>query len=120
MSICVLESMCLCAFKRALTQQRGSRAATEGGLTTVECRGAVDISRHERRFRLLPNRVVPHPADPTLEEGAERSEWQQTDNTLNIETRWVDFVTQWGCCNQNCRARSNPQRTIGKHGRQRD
>lgn len=91
-----------------------------GGLTTVECRGAIDISRHEGRFRLLPNRVVPHPADPTLEEGAERSEWQQTDNKLNIETRRVEFVTQWGCCNQNCGACSNPQRTIGKHARQRD
>lgn len=48
----------------------------EGGLTAVECRGAVDISCHERRFCLLPHRVVPHPADATLEEGAGRSEWQ--------------------------------------------
>lgn len=47
---------------------------TEGGLTAVECRGAIDVSCHERRFRLLPNRVVPHPADPTLEEGAQHSE----------------------------------------------
>lgn len=86
----------------------------EGGLTAVECWGVIDISRHERRFRLLSNRVVPHPADPTLEEGAELSEWQQTDNTpitnnkLNIETRRVDFVSQWGSCNQNGGARSNP------------
>lgn len=45
----------------------------EGRLTTVEGRSVVDISRHEGRFRLLPNRVVPHPADPTLEEGAQHT-----------------------------------------------
>lgn len=31
----------------------------------------------------------------------------------------VDFVTQWGFCNQNGGAHSNPQRTIGKYARQR-
>lgn len=72
----------------------------EGGLTTVECRGAVDISRHERRLRLLSNRVVPHPADPTLEEGAGHSERQQIHNKLNIATQWVDSGTQQGSCNQ--------------------
>lgn len=63
---------------RAPRSTEGSGAAIEGGLTAVQCRRAVDICRHEGRFRLLPNRVIPHPADPTLEEGAERSEWQQT------------------------------------------
>lgn len=60
----------------------------EGGLTAVERRGAIDVSCHERRFRLLPNRVVPHPADPTLEEGAQRCELQRTEDKLNIEARW--------------------------------
>lgn len=58
----------------------------EGGLTAVECRGAIDIPRHERRFRLLSNRVVPHPADSTLEEGAELSEWQQTDKQVKYRS----------------------------------
>lgn len=84
-------------------------ARTEAGLTTVEGGGVVDISRHEGRFRLLPNRVVPHPADPTLEEGAQSSELQEEDNKLNIETPRVDCVTQQDACDQNCVARSNLQ-----------
>lgn len=68
----------------------------EGGLTAVECWGAIDFSRHERRFRLLSNRVVPHPADPTLEEGAELGEWQQTHDTLNIEAQWGGLCNSAG------------------------
>lgn len=91
----------------------------EEGLTAVERWSAIDIARHERRLCLLPNRVIPHPADPTLEEGAQHGKLQHTDNRLNIETRQADFVNQWGFCNQNCGAHSNPQRTIGKHIRHR-
>lgn len=112
----VLKCVLVCTGARFIEQSE-SGTVTEGGLTTVECWGAIDVSRHERRFCLLPNRVVPHPADPTLEERARHNE--RIDNKLNIETRWVDFVTQWGFCNQNCRAGSNLQRTINKHARQR-
>lgn len=84
-------------------------------LTAVECWGAVDISCHERRFCLLPNCVIPHPADATLEEGEKCSELPYTDSKLNIETQQGDFVTQWGFCNQNRVACSNLQRTISKH-----
>lgn len=76
-------SVCIWAW---ITEHRGSGAVIEGGLTAVKCRGAIDISSHERRFCLLPNRVVPHPADPTLEEGAQHSELQHTDNKLYIVT----------------------------------
>lgn len=76
---------------------------------------------------LLPWKKIPSASEPC------RSTSCGSDSGRRSTARWVaayrrqvkyrsalvDFVTQWGFCNQNCGARSNPQRTIDKHATQR-